>query len=91
MTAPPSAVVVWFRRDLRLADHPALLAAADEARALGRPVVPLFVVDDGLMARAGANRRAYLARTLAALDASPRRVAHRASWTTRGRRGRGGR
>ncbi|MCB1038369.1 MAG: deoxyribodipyrimidine photo-lyase, partial [Acidimicrobiales bacterium] len=34
------AVVCWFRRDLRLADHPALTAAASRA-----PVVPLFVHD----------------------------------------------
>ena len=70
MSTPASAVVLWFRRDLRLSDHPALLAAADEARARGRPVVPLFVVDDALLAGAGANRRAYLARSLAALDDS---------------------
>jgi len=68
--APPSAVLLWFRRDLRTTDHPALLAAVDEARGLGRPVVPLFVVDDGLMASVGANRRAYLARALASLDTS---------------------
>ena len=66
MTSP--AVVVWFRRDLRLADHPALAVAADEARAVGRPLLALFVVDDGLLRSGGANRRAYLARTLAALD-----------------------
>ncbi len=60
---------MWFRRDLRLADHPALQAAVSEARSLGRPVVPLFVVEDGLMASGGPNRRAYLARILAALDA----------------------
>ena len=29
MTAADRAVVVWFRRDLRLADHPALLAAVE--------------------------------------------------------------
>ena len=66
MTTP--AVVIWFRRDLRLADHPALVAAADEARALGRPLLALFVVEDGLLRSGGPNRRAYLARTLAVLD-----------------------
>lgn len=35
-------VIVWFRRDLRLADHPALTAA----EATGRPVVPVFVHDE---------------------------------------------
>jgi len=62
------AVVLWFRRDLRTTDHPALSAAAGEARSLGRPLLGLFVVEDGLLATGGPNRRAYLARTLAALD-----------------------
>jgi deoxyribodipyrimidine photo-lyase len=66
----PPPVILWFRRDLRVTDHPALLAAADEARALGGAVLPLFVVDDGLMRSGGPNRRAYLVRTLAALDRS---------------------
>jgi deoxyribodipyrimidine photo-lyase len=38
--------VVWFRRDLRLTDHPAL----DRARARG-PLVCLFVVDPGILGR----------------------------------------
>ena len=37
---PRRAVVVWLRRDLRLADHPALSAAAADGA-----VVPLFVLD----------------------------------------------
>ncbi|MCG6902518.1 MAG: DNA photolyase family protein [Rhodobacter sp.] len=37
---PP--VIVWIRRDLRLADHAALAAAA----ATGRPVIPVFIHDD---------------------------------------------
>lgn len=37
--------ILWFRRDLRLGDHPALLAAADGAR-----VLPLFVLDPRLAA-----------------------------------------
>ena len=39
----PSRAVVWFRRDLRVTDHPALLAALDAAE----EVVPIFVVDHG--------------------------------------------
>ncbi|GGL89746.1 deoxyribodipyrimidine photo-lyase [Pseudooceanicola nanhaiensis] len=36
-----SPCIMWFRRDLRLADHPALRAAAEG----GRPVVPVFIRD----------------------------------------------
>ncbi|RJK97823.1 deoxyribodipyrimidine photo-lyase [Vallicoccus soli] len=53
---------MWFRRDLRLADNPALLAAAEADE-----VVPLFVVDPRLWGTSGAPRRAYLARSLDAL------------------------
>lgn len=35
-------IIVWFRRDLRLEDHPALLAACEA----GCPVIPVFVLDD---------------------------------------------
>jgi deoxyribodipyrimidine photo-lyase len=34
-----SPVLVWFRRDLRLADNPALHAACES----GRPVIPVFI------------------------------------------------
>ncbi|MDA7965270.1 deoxyribodipyrimidine photo-lyase [Ruegeria sp.] len=37
---PP--IILWFRRDLRLADHPAL----DAAVRAGRPVLPVFILDD---------------------------------------------
>lgn len=37
-----SPILVWFRRDLRLADHPALSAAAH----VGRPVIPAFILDE---------------------------------------------
>jgi deoxyribodipyrimidine photo-lyase len=39
MTDAP--LILWFRRDLRLADHPMLAAAA----ATGRPLLPVFVLD----------------------------------------------
>jgi deoxyribodipyrimidine photo-lyase len=57
--------VLWFRRDLRLDDHPALLAAGD-----GGPVLPLFVIDPALWDPAGPPRRAWLIRSLRALSAS---------------------
>jgi deoxyribodipyrimidine photo-lyase len=57
---------MWFRRDLRIGDHPAVLAAADGVD----EVVPLFVVDPALWRPAGDNRRAYLVRSLRALDTS---------------------
>jgi deoxyribodipyrimidine photo-lyase len=59
--------ILWFRRDLRRDDHPALLAAAADGT---DGVVALFVLDDALLARAGAPRVAYLVDSLAALDAS---------------------
>ncbi|GAB2635466.1 deoxyribodipyrimidine photo-lyase [Nocardioides ginkgobilobae] len=58
---------MWFRRDLRLADNPALCAAADEG-----PVLPLFVLDPALWGPAGPSRRAYLGASLRSLDASLR-------------------
>ena len=66
----PTTAVVWFRRDLRLHDHPAL----DHAVRSYDTVVPLFVVDDGLLAGrwASANRAWFLGRALAALDADLR-------------------
>ena len=39
MDAP---IIVWFRKDLRLADNPALSAAVKT----GRPVVPVFILDE---------------------------------------------
>ncbi|MCY3600105.1 MAG: deoxyribodipyrimidine photo-lyase [Gemmatimonadetes bacterium] len=53
--SPTAPVVVWFRRDLRIHDNPALAAAAG----LERPVVPLFVLDEessGVRALGGASR-----------------------------------
>lgn len=56
---------MWYRRDLRTEDLPALRAAA---RAGGGRVVPLFVADPALLRRSGPNRRRFLAGALAALD-----------------------
>lgn len=37
-----SPILLWFRRDLRLSDHPALHAAVET----GRPVIPVFLLDE---------------------------------------------
>ncbi len=55
---------MWFRRDLRLADNPALF----EACSSHDEVLPLFVHDDRLRAPAGAARLRFLGGCLAALD-----------------------
>ncbi|KNX36814.1 cryptochrome/photolyase family protein [Luteipulveratus halotolerans] len=60
--------ILWLRRDLRLHDHPALLAAHEEAGSGG--VLPLFVVEPGLWDGAGEVRRRWLAQSLQALAAS---------------------
>ncbi|HVK20670.1 MAG TPA: deoxyribodipyrimidine photo-lyase [Actinokineospora sp.] len=59
-------VIVWFRRDLRTRDHPALLeAAARSSRAVG-----LFVLDPVLLKPSGDPRVAFLYRCLRDLDAA---------------------
>ena len=59
-----TTAIMWFRRDLRLSDHPALLAAA----AAADTVLPLFVSDPRLIGSAGA-RGTRLRASLAALSA----------------------
>ncbi|GAA1984746.1 deoxyribodipyrimidine photo-lyase [Isoptericola halotolerans] len=61
---------MWFRRDLRLADNPALVAAVESARQDGSDVVGLYVLDDALWSRAGHNRLVYLLGSLSALDSA---------------------
>ncbi len=71
-----SCVVHWFRNDLRVSDNPALLAAIAEAQARGLPLLPVFVWNPAqadatrwLPQRMGPQRQAWLAGTVAALDA----------------------
>ena len=65
-------LIVWFRNDLRLADHPALSAAI----ATGRPVIPLFILDErGSATRPlGGAARWWLHHSLVALAASLRTI-----------------
>ena len=61
MSRPPN--ILWFRRDLRFGDHPALAKAASRGQ-----VLALFVLDPALMSPAGLPRRAFLIRTLCDMD-----------------------
>ncbi|MCX7287568.1 MAG: deoxyribodipyrimidine photo-lyase [Rhodobacterales bacterium] len=50
MTDQP--LILWFRRDLRLGDHPMLAAAM----ATGRPLLPVFLLDDETLALGAAAK-----------------------------------
>ncbi|MGW6282299.1 cryptochrome/photolyase family protein [Kribbella sp. NPDC055071] len=63
----PVTAIMWFRRDLRLDDNPALLDAV--AAGDGR-VVGVFVLDPLLWDRSGDPRRARLATSLRRLSAA---------------------
>ncbi len=69
MTKPQ---IVWLRRDLRLADQAALLAASRS----GAPVIPVYVLDDETPKhrRMGGASRWWLHHSLASLDEALRRA-----------------
>lgn len=62
--------IVWFTRDLRVHDHPALVAAVAGVER----VVPVFVLDEQILTapNASPNRAAFLADCLAGLRANLR-------------------
>jgi deoxyribodipyrimidine photo-lyase len=60
MTEP---ALIWFRQDLRLADNPVIAAVQD------RPILPVFVIEDGPRAPGGAARW-WLHHSLVALGRS---------------------
>ncbi len=57
-------VILWFRRDLRLKDHPGVLSALRS----GRPILPVYIADETLYTRPlGAASRWWLHHSLKAL------------------------
>lgn len=60
-----STAIMWFRRDLRLADNPALVAACSHGE-----VVPVFVLDPNFLARTPSPRTRFLFEALANLNTS---------------------
>ena len=67
-SADRAPLLLWFRRDLRLADNPAL----DVALRSGRPVVPVFVWPPASEWAPGQASRWWLRRSLGSLDAGLR-------------------
>ncbi|QDV04752.1 Cryptochrome DASH [Planctomycetes bacterium Poly30] len=75
-------VAVWFRQDLRVSDHPALLAAAAEARRAETSLVGVYCFDEREFGwtprlgcpRTGAFRARFLLEALDELRASLRRL-----------------
>ncbi len=72
-----SCILIWFRNDLRVSDHPALRAAVAQAEQMGLPLLPVHVWDSSqdeatrwVPQRMGPHRRAWLAGSVQALDAA---------------------
>ena len=68
-------VIIWFRRDLRLKDQPALAAAVES----GAPVVPVYILDDDSPRhrKMGGASRWWLHHSLNSLDADLRALGSR--------------
>jgi len=69
------AALVWFRRDFRLSDNPALMAALER----GYSPIPVYVhaPEEDAPWAPGAASQAWMQRSLAALDADLRRLGSR--------------
>ncbi len=67
--------ILWLRRDLRLSDHPALLAAV----ASGAPIIPVYILDDEIPKhrKMGGASRWWLHHSLKSLDADLRNLGSR--------------
>ena len=61
-----STSIFWFRRDLRLNDNPALLAAIAESD----QIIPVFILDPRQIEKLGDKGKAYLTQSLQLLDQS---------------------
>jgi len=79
-----SCVLIWFRNDLRVSDHPALVAAVAQATRQGLPLLPICVWDPAQLQptrwvpqRMGPHRQAWLAGSAQALDAQLQKLGSR--------------
>lgn len=65
-----SPAIVWFSRDLRVADNPALCAAL----ATGQPVIGLYVLEEGAPLSPGGAQKWFIHHALAALGGSLKKL-----------------
>ncbi len=65
-------IIVWFRNDLRIHDHPALTTASQDAD----NVVPVFILDSTILRgeRRSSNRNRFLLESLTDLKASLKNI-----------------
>lgn len=63
---PEKPVIIWFRRDLRLSDNPALSAAIET----GRPLILLYIDETDIARKDGSAKRVWLHHSLKALSRS---------------------
>ena len=86
MAAP---LILCFRRDLRLADQPALAAALAAAQETGAALLPVYVHEVEGDWPPGAASRWWLHHSLAALDADLPAGSHQRVWDGNDERGLG--
>ncbi|WP_380057606.1 cryptochrome/photolyase family protein [Falsihalocynthiibacter sp. SS001] len=70
--AENTPIIIWFRRDFRLADHPAIT----EAVRTERPIIPVFILDQ-VAESYGAAPKWRLGKAISAFDARLREVGAR--------------
>jgi len=64
MTVDNSPIIIWFRRDLRLADNPALHAAVQT----GRQIILLYILETNLPRNDGGAKNVWLYHSLLSLS-----------------------
>ena len=64
MPADHSPIIIWFRRDLRLADNPALNAGVKS----GRPLILLYIQDTDAARHEGGAKNIWLHHSLQSLS-----------------------
>ena len=78
--------ILWFKKDLRLADHEALWAAAQAAHATATPILPLYICEPEAWRQPDSSGRhfAFLLESLKDLDQALQAHGHKLIYRTGG-------